>query len=240
MGRQAFNFYRSYYDVYQGLNDVQKLTYMDTLLKVNFLEIKVEEVAFKDPVLQLVWQSQKHSVNKAVKGYLDGQKRKDHIKSAFFGCYSEDYHPTEGPTEGPTLQGKEKEKGKEEGEGKEGVNPDNTPEDLPEIEGVGKLLNDQGLMPLETAKDLMRKDEAWQKRVLHHLKRFDHVLTYHQLDKLIEQFFLDKSDEPDNLREGVLQYQLWFKNWVKVELKKRTTQKPDVVTASLPQSKKLS
>lgn len=223
--RPSFNFYASYYEVYTGLSEAQKPVYMDTLLKVHFLELHIDEVSFKDPILALLWKSQRHSIETSLKGFLNIQKRLEPGKR-IYGCYKEDYElkgnsvtPTEGVAEGP------KEAPAVGGSGSP------SPEIEVEIEIEGEiykgedskndLLNEKGLMELDTAKKLMQANESWQKMVLQHLARFDHLVSYSALNTFIEEFFKEKADDPTNLRDGVAKYQDWFKNWVKVELKKR-------------------
>lgn len=107
--RKAFNFYRSFYDVYKELNDKQAKDFMDNLLAVEFLEKSIDEVVFKDKICSIVWNSIKHSIESQIKGY-----------SHKMGISLEDNNTTEPPclppTEPPCLQ--EEEKGEEKGEGR--------------------------------------------------------------------------------------------------------------------------
>ena len=115
--RQQFPFYKSFDDVAEDLTDTQLAKYIRTLLDVQFLRIKIEDVTFKDKMLALVWKSQKHSIQKSINGFLDGQKR-DTIKNPYFGAY---VVPAEGINEGiqtPDLQVQCKEEVKEECKGK--------------------------------------------------------------------------------------------------------------------------
>ncbi|MCW8932197.1 MAG: hypothetical protein OQL19_18430 [Gammaproteobacteria bacterium] len=110
--RQQFAFYKSFDDVYQDLSDKQKIEFMDTLLDVQFLRIKIEDVMFKDTILKHIWNAQKHSLDKSVKGYLESQKNTK-IKEPFMGCYGDNFLPLQTPSEGIYREEQEKEEVKE-------------------------------------------------------------------------------------------------------------------------------
>ena len=93
--RQAFNFYRSYYDILDDITrDEDKLTYLMALLDRQFKGI--EPTLVKIP--RLVYNSQKHSIDKQVEGW----ENKTGAKLV----------PSVPPTQPPYVQ--EEEKGKEE------------------------------------------------------------------------------------------------------------------------------
>jgi hypothetical protein len=98
--RQAFNFYRSYWDVAKELNDKDRLAFYDALLTRQFTG---EETELKG-LVKFAYLSQKHSIDKQIKGYEDKTKRPLQDPSQ---------DPTQGGTQGPSVQ--EKEKGKEKG-----------------------------------------------------------------------------------------------------------------------------
>lgn len=76
------------------------------------------------------------------------------------------------------------------------------------------------LMPHEKAKTLMLADEKHMRWQVNHLKQmFNHELTEAQWKKWIERFFLFLQGEVDNMRPGVVAYQTWFVNWLRVRLK---------------------
>lgn len=115
--RQQFPFYKSFDDVAEDLTDAQLAKYIRVLLDVQFLRVKIDEVSFKDKMLNMAWKSQKHSIKKSINGFLDGQKR-DTIKNPYFGAY---VVPSEGIHEGiqtPDLEVQCKEEVKEQGKGK--------------------------------------------------------------------------------------------------------------------------
>ena len=107
--RKGFNFFRSYYDVYNLLNDQDKVAFMDALLDRQFLGVKPEDLKGQ---AQFAYISQTNSIDSQVKGWEDKTRTKLHP-------------PYEGGTQGgsdtPTEQVEEKGKEKEE------VKEDNTP-----------------------------------------------------------------------------------------------------------------
>jgi len=88
--RKGFNFFRSYYDVYNELSDKDKVAFMDALLDRQFLGKKPENLK---GMAKFAYISQTNSIDSQVKGYEDktGQK----------------LTPTEGATEPPTDGGSE-------------------------------------------------------------------------------------------------------------------------------------
>lgn len=92
--RKGFNFYRSYFDVYNELNDKDKLLFIDALLKRQFHGTEPTELK---GMVSFAYLSQKHNIDAQVKGFEDKTK----IKLL---------PPCLPPTEPPYLQEKEKEK----------------------------------------------------------------------------------------------------------------------------------
>lgn len=115
--RSQFAFYKSFDDVYQDLNNNQKLEFINVLLDVQFLRVKINDVEFKDNILKHIWNAQKHSIEKSIKGYIESQKNQK-IKEPFLGVYDCLNIPSEGICE----QEKEKEKGEGEEQGEEQIN----------------------------------------------------------------------------------------------------------------------
>ena len=96
--RQAFNFYRSYYDILDDITrDQDKLTYLLALLDRQFkgIEPTLENIP------RLVYNSQKHSIDKQIEGWENKTGTK--------------LDPSVPPTEDPYVQVEVQ----EEGEGKE-------------------------------------------------------------------------------------------------------------------------
>jgi len=99
--RKGFNFFRSYYDVYNELNDKDKVAFIDALLNRQFLGIKPEDLK---GLAKFAYISQTNSIDSQVKGYEDKTRTK--LLNT----------PTVGGPQGgrntPTLQVEEKEKEK--------------------------------------------------------------------------------------------------------------------------------
>jgi len=114
--RSQFTFYKSFDDVIGELTDSQIAQYIKTMLDVQFLRIKTEDVSFSDPLVNIIWKSQKYSIEKSIKGYIDGQKR-DGIKEPYLGIYCANFTPYEGGHQQVKgeVQVKGEEEGKEEG-----------------------------------------------------------------------------------------------------------------------------
>ena len=111
--RTQFAFYKSFDDVYQDLNDKQRLEFISTLLDVQFLRIKVDDVFFKDNILKHIWNAQKHSIKKSINGYIESQKNSK-IKEPYLGVYDDNYLPIQIPSEGINKEEEVKEEVKEE------------------------------------------------------------------------------------------------------------------------------
>lgn len=90
--RKGFNFFRSYFDVYNELPEEDKLPFIDALLMKQFLGIDPEGLK---GMSKFAWISQVHSITTQVKGYEDKT-----------GCK---LTPTEGGGITPTEQVKGKE-----------------------------------------------------------------------------------------------------------------------------------
>ena len=56
--RKGFNFYRSYYDVYNELEDADKLTFIEALLNKQFLDIEPDNLT---GMTKFAWISQYNS-----------------------------------------------------------------------------------------------------------------------------------------------------------------------------------
>jgi hypothetical protein len=109
--RKGFNFFRSYYDVYNELSNKDKLTFIDALLDRQFLGHKPIELK---GMAKFAYISQTNSIDSQVKGYEDKTKTRLDNRPYIKGL---DTPPVGGADEGnepPTLQ--EEEKGKEKGE----------------------------------------------------------------------------------------------------------------------------
>ena len=98
--RKTFNFYRSYWDVANELNDKDRLAFYDALMKRQFTGVETD----LEGMVKFAYLSQKHSIDRQIEGFES--KTKIPLQD-----------PTEGGTQGgveaPKVQLKEKEKGKE-------------------------------------------------------------------------------------------------------------------------------
>lgn len=72
--RKAFNFYKSYWEQMKLLNDKQRVQLLDSICKVQFLEINIEDVSFSDKIVALVWAGVKHSVSTSLNGFVSKNK----------------------------------------------------------------------------------------------------------------------------------------------------------------------
>ncbi len=99
--RQAFKFYRSYWDVANELNDKDRLAFYDALLKRQFTGEETE----LNGMVKFAYISQKHSIDKQIKGYED--KTKAPIQDPMQGGM-------QGGMQDPLIQVQEKEEEKEE------------------------------------------------------------------------------------------------------------------------------
>ena len=101
--RKGFNFYRSYWEVANELNDKDRLAFYDALLKKQFTNVDSE----LNGMVKFAYLSQKHSIDKQIDGYVNKTIQ---------------LHPNQDPWQGgsvgasvdPWQQEKEQEKEKEE------------------------------------------------------------------------------------------------------------------------------
>ena len=112
--RKQFNFFRSYYDVYNELNDTDKVAFMNALFDRQFLGIKPTNL---EGMAKFAYISQTNSIDSQVKGY----EHKTKTKLLQPPTYGGDNTPTDGGSKPPATQekGKGEEKGEEKEKGKE-------------------------------------------------------------------------------------------------------------------------
>lgn len=100
--RKQFNFFRSYYDVYNEIpNDKDKLAFIDALFTRQFLGVKPEGLT---GMAKFAYISQTNSIDSQVKGYEDKTKTK------LNPLEDNNYTPTVGGQVTPIAQVEEKEK----------------------------------------------------------------------------------------------------------------------------------
>jgi len=103
--RKGFNFFRSYYDVYNMLPPEEKVAFMDALLDRQFIGVKPTEL---EGMAKFAYVSQTNSIDSQVKGYEDKTKTKLNPLEVVLVT------PTDGGVVTPTVQVEEKGKEKEE------------------------------------------------------------------------------------------------------------------------------
>jgi len=116
--RQAFNFLRSYFDVLNKIpsND-DKLNFLLSVINKQFLD---EDPTELNLIVELSYESQRHAIEKSVKGYKDKKKTDLLGNPTVSSTKDPKQDPYEGGSKAPYLQEEEeeKEKGKEEEEEK--------------------------------------------------------------------------------------------------------------------------
>lgn len=105
--RKMFKFFKSYYDVAQELSDKDRLLFYDAIMKKQFYGIETE----LNGMSKFAYISQKHSIDKQVKGWEDVTKStlSDPTIDPMQGCVID-------PMIDPTIQVEVKEEVKVEGE----------------------------------------------------------------------------------------------------------------------------
>ena len=105
--RKGFNFFRSYYDVYNELNNRDKVAFMDALLDRQFMGVVPKDLK---GMAKFAYISQTNSIDSQVKGY----ETKTNTKLSNYTDNEDVNTPTQGACYGgsvpPTLQVEEKEK----------------------------------------------------------------------------------------------------------------------------------
>lgn len=113
--RKAFNFLRSYYEVFMALtDDKDKLQFVQAILKKQFEGEEPEDLT---PMAKVCYIGQKHSLDASLNGYLTKVKGiKDRKKDtpSQDPCQAPSQDPIEAPKVTPCQQEEEKEKEKEE------------------------------------------------------------------------------------------------------------------------------
>ncbi len=99
--RKAFNFYLSYFDVYQELNDKDKLLFMEALLNRQFYGVEPTELK---GMVSFAYISQKHNIDAQVEGFENKTKTK---------LTPPNKGGSVGGMQGGSVREKEEEKGKE-------------------------------------------------------------------------------------------------------------------------------
>ena len=116
MDRKGFNFYKSYYEVYQELTTHKdKVAFIDALLNKQFKGVDPQGLT---GMAKFAYISQRHSIDQQVNGYLDKKGIKINTPTEG-GAEGGTQPPSQGGTQGGVNPPSQQEKGKEKGKGKE-------------------------------------------------------------------------------------------------------------------------
>jgi len=74
--RQYFTFLKSYADIYQQLNDDQKVLFIDAIIDQQMNGVDAESIIFDDAMLNIAWSGVKPSLSKSIAQYMNGKKAK--------------------------------------------------------------------------------------------------------------------------------------------------------------------
>jgi len=74
--RQYFTFLKSYADIYQQLNDEQKVLFIDAIIDQQMNGVDAESIIFDDAMLNIAWSGVKPSLSKSIAQYMNGKKAK--------------------------------------------------------------------------------------------------------------------------------------------------------------------
>lgn len=179
--RQGFNFLRSYFDVLNEIPENEdKLAFLLAVINKQFCD---EDPKDLNLIVKLSYESQRHAIEKSVKGYKD-KKKTDLLGNPLRDPKQDPCQGgTEGPKQGPCQQ--EQEKGKEEEQEQEEVKEKpNVEKKLfsPEVINTTRRLTsffDDSLKP-----DTPKKENLWLDTV-DKLNRID-KLPFELIEKITE------------------------------------------------------
>jgi len=164
--RKGFNFFRSYYDVYNMLPPEEKVAFMDALLDRQFLGVKPTEL---EGMAKFAYVSQTNSIDSKVKGYEDKTKTKLNPLDVVLVT------PTDGGKVTPTAQVEEK--GKEKGKEKEVTTTKKAVDFNLNNNYKNNLLKDSFLL-----ENFSRIFKTNKKTILHYLEEFNtHLITTQEI-----------------------------------------------------------
>jgi hypothetical protein len=156
--RRGFNFFRSYFDVYNELNDKEKVMFIDALLDRQFLGIKPKNLT---GMAKFAYISQTNSIDSQVKGFED----KTGIQ------LNPSVPPTYGGSVPPTVQVEGKEKGEVEEKGKV------------EVENLVFPFDSKDFMSVW---DVLTKEKKWRKKSVSALQASLEQLSKHTEETAIQ------------------------------------------------------
>ena len=108
--RKQITFFRSYYEIGNELeSDKARLEWYDTIMKIQFLEVHIDNIEIKNKELKILFISIKHSLQTSIEGYC--AKMKINYASLFYDTKQPLPNPLATPSEQVQEQEQEKEKG---------------------------------------------------------------------------------------------------------------------------------
>ncbi len=109
--RKQITFFRSYYEIGGELtSDKARLEWYDTIMKIQFLEVHIDDIEIKNKELKILFISIKHSLQTSIEGYCSKMKIK------YDSLFYDTKQPLPNPLVTPSgqVQGQEEEQEKEE------------------------------------------------------------------------------------------------------------------------------
>ncbi len=77
INRTGFTFYKSYYEIYQQLNDEQKVQFVDAILEHQFTDADTDDISFEDVILNIAWLGIKPNLKNNKAKFLNGSQPKN-------------------------------------------------------------------------------------------------------------------------------------------------------------------
>ena len=112
--RKQITFFKSYYDIAKLIrSDKARLEWYEVIMKIQFLEVHIDDVVIKNKELEILFISIKHSLRSSIDGYCARMGLA--YKALFLGAYE---GGSEGGYEGGSEQVEEEVQEEEEGEGR--------------------------------------------------------------------------------------------------------------------------
>lgn len=74
--RKAFNFYKSYDEAFEVLNETKQIKLFKAIRDVQFFRVHINSIQFKDTELKFAWLIVKHSIESQVMGFCRADKIK--------------------------------------------------------------------------------------------------------------------------------------------------------------------
>lgn len=194
--RKGFNFFRSYYDVYNELNDEDKLAFIDAILDRQFLGTKPKDLK---GMAKFAYISQTNSIDAQVKGYEDKTETRLDGRPYYKGDEAPidavKINPTDGGSETPTQQVEEK------GEEKEKEQQQDVEEKKVDVEEIDKHI------------EKLSKQQIWQESFYMHYR-----VSKGSLSKILKSFKNHLIlQPPEDANKSYRDFLKHFTNWCNVQ-----------------------